>query len=202
MRVYVWNLDLVRSKLRREAATECEWWQAEAATGKWGGRLIVLARWASLAAEGDPEIRMDYVPVDCEPRGFSGWPGSKRTFKALPRPVVPPPRPPAQPPAQPRAKAPAAKRAARPFPSLTFRRDAETNHQRVAPVAAIYADLGMSTTNIGRDMGQWQRNFPTYADAIFTAPRRGQGRKRGGKAEWYATEPALYHMHTKRLRLR
>ena len=69
-------------------------------------------------------------------------------------------------------------------------------------VAAIYADLGISTTNIGRDMGQWQLNFPTYASAIFTAPRRGQGRKRGGKAEWYATEPALYHMHTKRLRLR
>jgi hypothetical protein len=42
--------------------------------------------------------------------------------------------------------------------------------------------------------------FPTYEHSIITAPRGGQGQKRGGRQEWYATEAALFHMHTKRLK--
>ena len=198
------GLNDVRLKIQKEAATQCEWWQTEASTGKWAGRLIVLARWASLAAEGDPEIRIDYVPRDCEPRGFSGWPGSRRTFQALPLPVRPPPRPPSP---QPKAKALPQqglkeKASVRPFPVLTYRRDSATKNLRVAPVAAIYKDLHHPAGNIGRDMKQWKLKFPTYADAIIAAPRAGHGRKRGGREEWYATEPALFHMHSKRLKCR
>ena len=65
------GLNTARLAIQKEAATECEWWQTEASTGKWAGRLLVLVRWSSLAAEGDPEIRIDYVPRDCVPRGFA-----------------------------------------------------------------------------------------------------------------------------------
>ena len=196
------GLSDVRAAIQKESATACEWWQAELATGRWEGRLLVLARWQSLAAEGDPEIKIDYVPRDCAPRGFSGWIGSKKTFKALPAPLRPlqsstssSPMPKAA------AKSPAAPtRAVRPFPTLTFRRDAETMNLRVAPVLDIYADLKQPTTNIGRDMKNWKTKFPTYEHSIITAPRGGQGQKRGGRQEWYATEAALFHMHTKLLK--
>ena len=95
---------------------------------------------------------------------------------------------------------PAPKQAAKPFPALTFRRDAETMNLRVAPVPDIYDDLKMSTKNIGRDMANWRKTFPTYKDSIIKAPRAGQGQKRGGRPEWYATEPALFHMRSKSLK--
>lgn len=201
------GLDKARLCIQKEAATECEWWQHEVSTGKWAGRLLVLARWSSLAAEGDPEIRVDYVPRDSAPRGFSGWLGSRRTFRALPQPVRPPPQQMAPPQAKAKA-APAAnpkaqaRAKARPFPVLSYRRNDSTNNLRVAPVTAIYKDLDKAQGNIGRDMEAWKLKFPTYRDSILTAPRAGAGRKRGGKEEWYATEPALFFMHSKRLKCR
>ena len=183
------GLETARLCIQKEAATECEWWQRELSTGKWAGRLLVLARWSSLAAEGDPAIRVDYVPRDCAPRGFAGWPGSRRTFRALPPPVRPPPQQMAPPQAEAKAAPKAhpkaqAKAKARPFPVLTYRRDASTNNLRVAPVTAIYEDLDKARGNIGRDMEAWKLKFLTYRDCIITAPRAGAGRKRGGKEEW------------------
>ena len=69
-------------------------------------------------------------------------------------------------------------------------------------MAAIYDDLKLPAGNIGRDMERWKLKFPTYATSIITAPRAGQDRKRGGRNEWYATELALFHMHSKRLKRR
>ena len=190
-----------RKKIQREAVDECQWWQAEAASGKWQGRLVVMCRWATMTAEGNPEIRTDFTPVGGQPRGFSGWVGSRRTFKmSAPEPPPPPPaRATTQrPPTAPMRVAPPP----RPFPALVFRRDEETHWKRVAEVGFIYEDLGKPCGNIGRDMEDWKNKFPTYKDAIFTAPRKGAGRKRGGKEAWYATEPALCHMHSKRLKIR
>ena len=75
------GLNDVRLEIQKASATECERWQVEVGTGKWAGRLLVLARWQTLAAEGDPEIRIDYVPRDCSPRGFSGWFGTGKHSK-------------------------------------------------------------------------------------------------------------------------
>ena len=78
-------------------------------------------------------------------------------------------------------KAAAPTRARRPFPTLNFRRHAETMNLRVAPVLDISADLKQPTTNIGRTMKNLKTKFPTYEDSIITAPRGGQGQKRGGR---------------------
>ena len=36
------GLNTARLAIQKEAATECEWWQTEASTGKWAGRLLVF----------------------------------------------------------------------------------------------------------------------------------------------------------------
>ena len=37
------GLNKARKEIQKEAVDECQWWQTEAQTGKWAGRLVVLA---------------------------------------------------------------------------------------------------------------------------------------------------------------
>lgn len=90
------GLDVVREKLQKERVDEKSWWQREASTGQWEGRLVVLCNFPT-GASGSFDSYADYTPVGDKPRGVLNWPYARRSFKRkadVMRLPDPPPAPP------------------------------------------------------------------------------------------------------------
>ena len=73
----------VRELLQTEAVDECVWWQKEAATETWGGRLVILVNFPEGAGHVTRPLNIytDYTPVGGIPRGISGWPYARRNYR-------------------------------------------------------------------------------------------------------------------------
>ena len=187
------GLSHVREKLQEERVDECTWWQREATTGHWEGRLVVLCNFP-YGASGSFNVYADYTPVGDKPRGALNWQYARRNFKrklnASPAPTPAPilvsraaakakPRP-----GPVRVNASVRRRNKDPFPSLQFR---QWKGRLVAPIKPVLLAAKADTDHLDRRCTRWAANVTNgFADK---APRRG--RKKGGKPEYVATEAVL-----------
>ena len=62
------GLAYVRQKLQEERVDDCAWWQREAGTGQWEGRLVVLCNFPH-GPSGSFQVYADYTPVGGKSRG-------------------------------------------------------------------------------------------------------------------------------------
>ena len=169
----------IRAHLRREVVEECQWWQSLRGSGKWSGRLVILAEFPRTGP--DFILRGEFCAWDQPPRALFGWPGSRLTLCTVAQASVP------QMVSHP---LPAAKAKPRREPWGDFKNKLRFRLEqgcRVAPVAALLEKCGADTNHIGRDMNKWKRRCPEGQG--FTVARKVA--KKGGREEWLATEPLL-----------
>ena len=170
-----------REKVRdifEEECVDCGWWQEEEASGKWSGRLIILAEFPQQYQISSGFIlRADYYPVGGGRVGFFGWRGSHGT---LPAPVVPKPVV---------AKVVYVKPQKKPFEEVVSKLAFRTERSgRVASVAQLLQTMGLDTRHIGRRMAAWMARCPGEVASFTTTRRTG---KRGGSPEWVTTKKLL-----------
>lgn len=188
----------VRLALRKECDLECEWWQHELATGRYVGRVIVVAIFGRSGA--DFATHADVRLLGQEYRGLWGWAGSRGSL-SQPAALATVPKAGAarKTKAMPKEKAQAAPRKAavsraRPWgevnSGLTYR---SVLHQRVAPVAKVLELLGKETTHVSRIVSEGKRRYSWPDTQVFKAARIGG--KRGGSEEWVATASVLRAMY-------
>ena len=178
----------VRKKLQTERVDHCGWWQREVCSGQWEGRLVVLCNFPS-GASGTFDVYADYTPVGGKPRGVLNWPYARRNF-GTGNVVRPPPRA-AMSSAKAKARsaparvvAPVRRKQKDPFPRLQFRRWKGRN---VAPIKPVLKAAKADTDHIGKRYQRWASSVPNgFADRT---PRNAS--KKGGKAEYVATETVL-----------
>ena len=161
----------VRSACQTECVDQCDWWLREAVTGKWSGRLVVLAEFPQ--SGDDFALRADYTPVGGKSRGLFGWPGSRGTLApTLPQPAALPRAPGLSRAAAAKSKPWAATRSA-----LKFRIE---QGKRVAPVAAALVNRGLDSNHLWRDVPRWKRRYPEgEAFQVQRVSRKG-GKKHPG----------------------
>ena len=176
------GLDVVREKLQKERVDEKSWWQREASTGQWEGRLVVLCNFPT-GASGSFDSYADYTPVGGKPRGVLNWPYARRSFKRNADVMRLPAPPPAPPPVVQAAKAKArpapvrvsspVRRRKDPYPQLQFR---QWKGRTVAPIKAVLKAAKADTDHIERRYQRWASNVPNgFADRTprFRVKRMG-----------------------------
>ena len=184
------GLDEVRLLLQKERVDQCSWWQREAITGQWEGRLVVLVNFPN-GPSGTMDVYADYTPVGDKPRGVLNWPYARRNFKRnagvrrVPPPIAPPAAKAKARPAPVVVRAPPPPKVKNPYPALQFRR---WKGRMVAPIKPVLkAAKATDTGHMARRCQRWASSVPNgFADQ---APRRGA--KPGGKPEYVATDAVL-----------
>ncbi len=186
------GLAYVRAKLQEERVDKCVWWQREAGTGQWEGRVIVLCNFPN-GPSGSFQVYADYTPVGGKPRGVLNWPYARRNFKNVSVGRSPPPPPPPSvmratakaKPAPARAIVPPVRRKLKkPFPRLQFRL---WRGRMVAPIKPVLQAASADTDHLDRHYQRWASSVSS--GFAGQAPRQGQ--KKGGKPEYVATEAVL-----------
>jgi hypothetical protein len=180
----------VRRAFERECVDQCSWWNDEVQTGRWSGRLVVLAEFP-MSGDGFV-LRGDFFPVlsTCAYPIF-GW---KYSHHNLPRPkplpgdtpgvavtnVVMPKRAFFEPP---KKKALDDVMAAIVGKGL-FRVEGGV---LVAPIKDMLSMIGRPVFHIGRRIERWKERCPN--GRAFCAKRKSS--KAGGKPEYVATKEML-----------
>ncbi len=188
--------DAARRAFDRECVADCVWWQREARTGRWGGRIVAMVNSPSGRAT-ECDIYADFYPVDGGRRGHIGWPCARRSFQSLAPPRRGPPTVPAGvrawapvPQAPRRAAAHVALAAAAPrrvkkaFPKLKMRRVDGVLVGELAPVLeAAFADK----YRIKERHRSWLARCP---GGVIVRAERGADKK-GGSLPWCANQVML-----------
>ena len=188
----------IRGALQKECVDECAWWQQLAQTNKWSGRLVILAEFGRSGS--DFVLRADYTPVQGHARGLWGWPGSRLTLASGTSPALRQTQPQTiQTTAAPKAKAraTAAKIGSKPSwgdmrSKLVFRTE---DNERVSSVPTMLKECKKAfgrgdPAHAGEKMAGWKRRCPS--GVAFKAQRKS---RKGGSAEWVATEPLLHSIY-------
>ena len=183
--------DIVRDAFAKECVAESKWWQAEARTGRWSGRLVILANFPEgRGNDSKCEILADFYPIGGRRQGIIGWPYSKRTFvcRPLPAPAATMKRPILKGPAPKMPPPPPPRKVKKPFPKLKMR---PWKGRMVGPVKPVLEAALKDHDHIDRKYLRWARSVPDgFADK---APR--EGGKPGGKPEYVATNAVLQYIY-------
>lgn len=71
--------EVARKAFDRECVSENQWWLREAASGRWGGRIVIMANFAS-GRENECDLYADFYPLGGQRQSLIGWPGARRSF--------------------------------------------------------------------------------------------------------------------------
>ena len=180
----------VREAMQEECVDELGWWQREAATGAWEGRIVLLCNFPS-GGSAPFDVYADYTPVGHKPRGLLGWKYSRKYNLLPPKKELTRVR--SSPPVAAKAKAAAkatprptpARHVKKPFPQLKYRR---WKGRLVAPLAPVVEAATLKPAfHLDRRIEGWASRVPNgFADQ---APRDSS--KKGGIPEYVATAPVL-----------
>ena len=197
--------DAAREAFGKECVSENAWWAREAQTGRWGGRIVVMANFAQ-GCDGECDLYADFYPVAGVRQSLLGWPGARRTFRAR---------------AAPAAAAPAVGAVGRVAPVVAPLRAAPVATSK-PPWAEVYAKLKPNFAmrrgslmasvplmltimkvskskrqNLHRDLQKWKTLHNWNQSQLDACKRKGPDRVPGGRSESVATKETLQVIYGK-----
>jgi len=73
--------DIARAAFGKECVSQNARWAREAKTGRWSGRVVVMANFPK-GYDGECDLHADFDPVEGVRQSLLGWPGARRTFRS------------------------------------------------------------------------------------------------------------------------